>query len=243
MKIRILSDLHFEFHRDGGKSFASEQSDKGYDCMVLAGDISSGPSGIEKAVKLLCKSAGSRPVVFVPGNHEYYGSDFRSVDERLSKCSDSIPNFHVLNNEFKEILGQRFIGSTLWFKHSGKIEREDAGLNDFNMIEEFREWVGKKAEKSAKFLKENIQNDDVVITHHLPARESIHSAFKNSSFNKYFLHDVRETVEKGAKLWIHGHTHMSMDYTIGSTRVVCNPFGYARHEENSRFINLMTIEI
>jgi hypothetical protein len=33
------------------------------------------------------------------------------------------------------------------------------------------------------------------------------------------------------KLWTHGHTHEEFDYMIGSTRVVCNPRGYADYEE------------
>ncbi len=37
------------------------------------------------------------------------------------------------------------------------------------------------------------------------------------------------------QLWVHGHTHASLDYRIGATRVVCNPFGYARDEENPHF--------
>jgi hypothetical protein len=32
------------------------------------------------------------------------------------------------------------------------------------------------------------------------------------------------------ELWIHGHIHEAADYSIGDTRVVCNPRGY-RHKE------------
>ncbi len=27
-------------------------------------------------------------------------------------------------------------------------------------------------------------------------------------------------------LWIHGHTHASIDTHVGKTRIVCNPHGY-----------------
>ena len=27
-------------------------------------------------------------------------------------------------------------------------------------------------------------------------------------------------------LWVHGHTHDSLDYMIEKTRVICNPYGY-----------------
>ena len=35
--------------------------------------------------------------------------------------------------------------------------------------------------------------------------------------------------------WIHGHTHDSVDYEIGATRVVCNPFGYKNKKTNHEF--------
>ena len=48
--------------------------------------------------------------------------------------------------------------------------------------------------------------------------------------------NLDEIVENsGAALWLHGHTHVSQDYWIGSTRVVCNPRGYAGYELNPDF--------
>ena len=28
------------------------------------------------------------------------------------------------------------------------------------------------------------------------------------------------------KLWVHGHIHTAFEYSIGDTRVICNPLGY-----------------
>jgi Icc-related predicted phosphoesterase len=140
--------------------------------------------------------------------------------------------------------GQRFIGSTLWFAHSGVFENGDDSLNDFSKISGFREWVGKQASRSANYLNTNLMEGDVVITHHLPSSQSVHKAYQGSPLNKYFLHDVSGLVEgAGAKLWIHGHTHSSMDYWANRTRVVCNPFGYLRYEENSQFVEKLTISV
>ena len=33
--------------------------------------------------------------------------------------------------------------------------------------------------------------------------------------------------EKKPALWIHGHAHNSVDYTIGETRILSNPRGYS----------------
>lgn len=242
MKLRILSDLHLEFHRDGGNTFAAGQSDDGYDVLVLAGDITT-TIQLRSALVAFKKAAGSRPIVYVPGNHEFYGSGPDAVFEVLDACKADNRNLHVIDNDSVVLDGRRFIGSTLWFPHSGGIERGDDALNDFSQILGFREWVGKQATRSANFLNQNLMQGDIVVTHHLPTYDSVHAAYKGSFLNKYFVHDVSPLLHAGAHLWIHGHTHMSMDYHAGSTRVVCNPFGYLRYEENPKFDERLTIKV
>ena len=68
MKIHILSDLHTEF-----SDFDPPETDA--DVVVLAGDIGVGPSGIEWAADHWL----DRPVIYVAGNHEYYGHDIGST--------------------------------------------------------------------------------------------------------------------------------------------------------------------
>lgn len=243
MKLRVLSDLHFEFHKDDGQSFADAQGDDGYDVLILAGDIAT-ESCLAKALRCFRRAAGNRYVIYVPGNHEYYGSSPDKIEALLSECRANDPKLRILDNGIFDLDGQRFIGSTLWFSHSGTVERGDNLLNDFNYIEGFREWVGTKARKSSKFLNEMLMPGDVVITHHLPCPDSVHPSYVTSPLNKYFLHDVSPLVHAaGVKLWVHGHTHVSLDYYAGSTRVVCNPFGYARHEENYKFQEHLTVEV
>lgn len=62
MKIRILSDLHLEFQQWSPPKAAA-------DIIVLAGDIDLGIHGVEWGRQ----SFPSSPVVYVPGNHEFYG--------------------------------------------------------------------------------------------------------------------------------------------------------------------------
>lgn len=74
---------------------------------------------------------------------------------------------------------------------------------------------------------------------------SVAPEYKGSALNPFFVCDVEHVIRRNRpKLWIHGHTHTSCDYWIDhpvghvgsqTTRVVCNPFGYARHEENPKF--------
>ena len=49
--------------------------------------------------------------------------------------------------------------------------------------------------------------------------------------------------ERKPALWVHGHTHTSFNYTIGPTRVVCNPLGYQTAGElNVNFDENLTVE-
>jgi DNA polymerase V len=85
-------------------------------------------------------------------------------------------------------------------------------------------------------LERTVREGSIVVTHMLPSQRSIAPQFARSPLNPFFLCDVEELIlERAPQLWVHGHTHVSCDYEIGRTRVVCNPFGYARVEENARF--------
>ena len=68
-----LSDLHFEFHRDGGAALVASLDPTRADVLVVAGDLAVA-DGIAPALDLLCERYAPRPVVYVHGNHELYGT-------------------------------------------------------------------------------------------------------------------------------------------------------------------------
>ena len=61
--------------------------------------------------------------------------------------------------------------------------------------------------------------------------------YQGSPLNCFFACPEAEAIllEKAPRLWVHGHTHDSLDYQLGKTRVLCNPFGYAGVEMNASF--------
>jgi Icc-related predicted phosphoesterase len=128
MKLHILSDLHTEF-----ASFSAP--DTGADVVILAGDIGVGLDGIQWAASQFPKV----PVIYVPGNHEYYDHDIALIDELVKH---SPPNIHVLNNDKIVLNGVRFLGSTLWtdFKLYGEgaawfsRQRAKRSIEDFASI-------------------------------------------------------------------------------------------------------------
>jgi len=82
----------------------------------------------------------------------------------------------------------------------------------------------------------------VVITHHLPHPRSISERFKGDLLNAAYASDLSDLVEQGQPaLWVHGHTHDSSNYRVGSTRIVCNPRGY--DDENKSFDPALIVEI
>ena len=119
MKLHVLSDLHTEFG-----DFNPPETDA--DIVVLAGDIGVGTEGIEWGARQF----PAIPIVYVPGNHEFYGQDIRSA-HLLSEVAPD--NIQVLDDKACKIDGVRFLGSTLWtdFKFNGEGEawfaRQQAG--------------------------------------------------------------------------------------------------------------------
>ena len=48
-------------------------------------------------------------------------------------------------------------------------------------------------------------------------------------------------IKSPIKLWVHGHNHQTVDYNIGSTRVVCNPLGYP--DEDSGYNSKLIVDV
>ncbi len=251
VKIHILSDLHLEFQH-----WAPPKVDA--DVVVLAGDIHVGIQGIEWARRhfALC------PVVYVPGNHEFYGEHMQNLRTDLLRAGrDS--RVDVLDGHDLEIGGARFLGATLWTDFAlhgtdpGSIDRAmadaDCGMNDFRLIRYGGR--GRFSPKDARAIHlaqvqwlrlkvaEKFPGPTIVVTHHLPHRQSIHPRYKGSDLNPSFASDLSDLTGSSVSLWIHGHTHESFDYVVNGTRVVCNPRGYAPMELNPAFNPGLTVDV
>jgi Icc-related predicted phosphoesterase len=242
LRIQIISDLHLEFHPDGGQGLLSAMNFQSSDALVVAGDLCSAKT-IVRSFELLC-GAYRRPVIYVPGNHEYYGSSFSEVDALLAASEQAHPNLSVLNNKTTEVAGQRILGTTLWFPDQpGNYGYEDM-LNDFKMIRGFREHVYAANTQARQFLEDELRMGDIVVTHHLPSAESVSAQYKKSPLNRFFVSPLDELIlQRQPTLWVHGHTHDSADYRLGHTRVVCNPFGYLGHELNDAWDAEKSVEV
>jgi Icc-related predicted phosphoesterase len=82
----------------------------------------------------------------------------------------------------------------------------------------------------------------VVVTHHAPHPISIHSRHESELMSAAYVSNLSAVIEAAwPAAWIHGHVHESLDYWVGTTRVLCNPHGYG--SENPSFDPSLVVEI
>jgi hypothetical protein len=134
MKLFIASDLHGEIRPHGYD--VPEGVD--FDVAVFAGDIGYGPAAVDWLLGQ--KALRNKPVMFVAGNHEYYGS---LVEDQslLIRSATYGTNVTFLDGDVVSVIdGVRFLGCTLWtdfmFMSRSQIEGLQAGtsINDHRRI-------------------------------------------------------------------------------------------------------------
>lgn len=234
MKIRIASDLHLNWHRDCGLALAKELAQGDFDVMVLAGDLADGPY-LDMSVRLIL-AAIKRPLVYVAGNHDFYHRSREYVLETCANIARRCPDFYFLENSSATVLGQHFVGTTLWFPYDGPNGHE-ALMQDFKVVPGLSQWVGRVAKDAASYLRGEVTPESIVITHHLPSHICVDPEFCRSPLNKFFVHPVDDLLGT-PKIWIHGHTHSKVDCYIGDCRVLCNPHGYPTEAGNFKPLDI-----
>lgn len=252
MKLLILSDLHLEF-----SNFIPPAEADIADVVVLAGDIWLNDHGIHWARA----TWPNQEIVYVAGNHEFYKREHGAVLESLHAAAAET-GVHFLDDEAVIIQGVRFLGATMWtdFELYGKERREDClraarQMNDFKIIKkEGRTFTPLDSfelfKKSIAFLQQKLQKEEfpgktIVVTHHLPSIRSVVDEYLGDLLSASFASNV-DFLLKHAHLWIHGHTHDSLDYIADGCRVICNPRGYSTYSmpvENFDFKPAMIVEI
>jgi Icc-related predicted phosphoesterase len=232
--------LHLEWYPDYGKAFVDSLHVEPDEVAVLAGDITLAA----QLSQTLDHFAGRfRHVVFVAGNHEHYGTDRVAVARALCDAEYNNGNVTALWNHVLEFDGVRILGCPLWFPKP-PFGAPTWEMNDYRLIGDFESWVYEDNRQSVEFLRSTMRPGDVVVTHYLPSYRSVHPKYAGSPLNAFFVCDMDALIaERQPALWVHGHTHESMDYRIGETRMVCNPYGYWRHEENQAWQARLIVEV
>ena len=181
MKLNILSDLHLS---QGEMPLPGERAD----LVILAGDVARPARAIAWATRI------ARPVLYVAGNHEFYGGTIEDTPAELKRLAAG-SNVTVLDRDTVTIDGVRFLGATLWtdFGAAGEGEAREAAMRearrfmrDFSVVraggapftpEASTALFARDAAWLEARLAEPHRGPTVVITHHAPSLRSVHARF------------------------------------------------------------------
>ena len=252
MLLQYCSDLHLEFPENRNFLAAKPLIPRAR-VLILAGDIV--PFAVlpthERFFDQL--SASFDRIYWLPGNHEYYGSD---ASKRSGGFQENIrPNVILTNNSIFEEGDTRLIFSTLWTHISPAHEWDiQQSLNDFHLINYGHRAlrpadVNQLHAESLDFLKTAFarpaKGKTVVITHHVPTVFHYPDVYKGSILNEAFAVELFGTIhDSGASHWIFGHHHWNMpDFHIGKTTLTTNQLGYVEKKENRGFRPDRTLEV
>ncbi len=250
MKIQLVSDLHLEF------SDCFLKNENNADVLILGGDIMLAEKvlkpeseyGIRFRDFLKRVSFQFPHVIYIAGNHEFYGGYFNKSLEQLRMACGVHDNVYFLERDTKIIDDVVFVGGTLWTDMNRgdpmTLHAVRDMMNDYRAItNDEKEYAKLKPIDTAlrhrltkdyikHIVSENKNKKIVVVGHHTPSFQSCHEQYRSDFLmNGAYHSDLSEIMldNPHIKLWTHGHTHHCFDYTIGETRVLCNPRGY--HQE------------
>ena len=236
MRLVIMSDLHMEC---SPRVVIDDWLREYGDVLVLAGDIHAHTHGLAWARA----EWPDKPIIYVAGNHELDGAHIDGLIAQLRLRAEAL-GIHFLENDDVVIGGVRFLGCLLW---------SDFGLFGHELIGQAMAQAGKSMPEykliygsggklltprdtlrlhriSRAWLEQQLAaktsaRKTVVVTHHAPVWASVVAKFQHDILSAAFASRLDTLVEK-ADLWIHGHVHGAVNYTIDGCRVCCNPRGY-----------------
>ena len=199
-------------------------------------------------------------VIYIAGNHEFYHGRWKASLQHLRDECARYPNVYFLENDIKVIGEVSFIGATLWTDCNKAdpltLHALTDMMNDYRVIRNDELGFTKlrpahtmhRHHQTMSYLKAvlpDLKDKKVVfVGHHTPSHQSIHEMYRGDYLmNGGYHSDLSEFILDHPEivLWTHGHTHEPMDYMIGTTRVVCNPRGYAGHDKNADVFQLAYI--
>ncbi len=252
MRLQIFSDVHI----DVAPGFAPRLAE-GVDAVVVAGDVC---EGIDDAMRWLRDHLGGVvPIVFVAGNHEYFARvrpDERLAGARAAREHD----IAFLDDDAVTMGGVQFVGSTLWANYKLYGAERQAEMMEIaarrmmdhrrileapgrfiTPVESLALHAAARADLEAR-LAQTHPGPTVVVTHHGPHPSSLAPKYRDDLLSAAFISDLAPVIDAHQPaLWVHGHTHVGLDYRVGPTRIICNQHGYGR--ENPIFDAAMVVEV
>ena len=244
MILRVISDLHYEFYETPRKKqqfwlkfreWAGNVQPN--DVLLLAGDLctafnSTGPNrAYEELLTALRGMFGQ--VIFVAGNHEYYGSSGSraAVVQRLEQIAQATGCVFLHRKSIQLSEQLAISGATLW---SHIDSAAVASMNDFHPKNGFSaraEYIAEHLADVAWLSQLRVATPHhVILTHHLPSLKLIHPKYDKpelAALNTGFATDILPKLDlTGVDYIFSGHTHEHVSYQANNTLCFVNPLGY-----------------
>jgi predicted phosphodiesterase len=118
--------------------------------------------------------------------------------------------------------------ATLWT--NTEKGRKDIFISDHRYIQDFNdEKTTEINKKNLEFFIENKNDAHIIMTHHCPTLDAMHSRYTGDPYNQFFLNDLKkdyfDQLNK-TKYWVYGHTHWKHSFQKHGIHFICNPLGY-----------------
>jgi len=224
----IISDTHLNMWK-----YKSDQIVPIYSLqtpnLILAGDIGD-PD--EQTLHLAIDLARQRykRVIYVPGNHEFYGREPGSkknpaaVISWFQRLDDQWSNFHFFYRRNEVFDGVRVLGATCW--------------STAPSMTTWANTISEEGRKDIQFLEQGLSmsKEPVLIVSHYPSTlRVVKDNFKGKITQFNYGQDLERMYRNPLHTWAFGHIHEKHDFTLpyssslygnGKVRLLCNPYGY-----------------
>lgn len=257
-----ISDVHVDIWEYYKQELPHEAfPDIDTDVAILAGDIGElhAPCTMDYVVNV---AQCAKHVLWIPGNHEFYGTTFNDKPDNWAMYRDNLPNnVHWMNMDTLRLNGFVFIAAPLWSyipPHEHQIVRQR--MNDYMQIRVGHEQsvygTGRRLNPQEtvqehfntidyfKLMLPTVAEDDIpiVVTHHKPIwvrREG----YPTSILDYAYMTDMTLLMQEyEIPFWFHGHTHENYAKVVPwgdaegqHTMILTNALGYPMETLNHDF--------
>lgn len=248
-KVQVVSDLHIDWLTEAEAINLANKityvSDADY--LVIAGDLAEIKSNItfNKTKQFLrALHTAYKSIIYIPGNHEYYGLSENEVKEKFDELKAEVINLVCSTEPFEFIEkdnGQILLAcATGWYPYhptlASIIRSKRIGdylIKEGTTAEDLIEFTSFKNTEAAQFFAST--NAPIWVMHHLPCSLCVDDAYLGHPLNPFFVAQIGAVLKKKQpQVLIHGHSHKAKRLRIPPTEVICNPYGYPS-EPNTGF--------
>lgn len=246
----IMSDSHFELVKNSKmlkmldrywktetsffnvrcKKNGNENIDEHYRVLAACGDICC----IDQMTVYLDKVSSLYDyVLFVPGNHEYYGQEMLSINRELDSIHDNYSNVHIFTPSNERLLLREDLlihGSTLWADvYEGcrvNSEKTPISIDDrllaYSDMNQLYDYSVQRLNGTIDIARRR-SLDTVVLTHHAPSL-TVKNIYHSNDHCGY-VSDLSYLIADPIIAWVYGHTHLNITSTVNDVLITSSQWG------------------